>query len=293
MSATFTTPKKQLTWLITGCSSGFGLSLTRIAQAGGHTVIATSRNPSRTPELVAEVEGKGGKWLQLDVASPNSAQVIEDLEKSGQEIDILVNNAGFSIYAPIETFAEDEIRAEMESMYFGPLRLIRAVLPHMRKRRFGVIVNMSSGAALEARDSMGAYAGAKAGLDGLTKVLAKEVAPFNIRALTVVLGTFNTNMGNAAVFGKNPLPDDYKGSVAEQTIQFLSSGKIPINGDKEKAMKAVYEVVVGEGAGAGREAERFLPLGTDMTARVKMVQEYLAHGLEVFGDVTNNVNIDK
>lgn len=166
MSAMFTTPKQQLTWLITGCSSGFGLSLTRIAQAGGHTVIATSRNPSRTPKLVAEVEGKGGKWLQLDVDSPNSAQVIEDLEKSGQEIDVLVNNAGFSIYAPIETFAEDEIRAEMESMYFGPLRLIRAVLPHMRKRRFGVIVNMSSGAALEARDSMGAYAGAKAGLDG-------------------------------------------------------------------------------------------------------------------------------
>lgn len=83
MSATFTTPKKQLTWLITGCSPGFGLSLTRIAQAGGHTVIATSRNPSHTPELVAEVEGKGGKWLQLDVDSPNSAQVIEDLEKSG------------------------------------------------------------------------------------------------------------------------------------------------------------------------------------------------------------------
>lgn len=128
---------------------------------------------------------------------------------------------------------------------------------------------------------------------GLTKVLAKEVASFNIRALTVVLGTFNTNMGNAAVLGKNPLPDDYKGSVAEQMIQFISSGKIVPNGDKDKAMKAVYEVVVGEGAGAGHEAERFLPLGTDMTARVKMVQDYLAHGLEVFGDVTNNVNIDK
>jgi short-subunit dehydrogenase len=109
---------------------------------------------------------RGREWLQLDVDSPNSAQVIEDLEKSSQEIDVMVNNAGFSIYAPIETFAEDEIRAQMESMYFGPLRLIRAVLPHMRKRRFGVIVNMSSGAALEARDSMGAYAGAKAGLDG-------------------------------------------------------------------------------------------------------------------------------
>jgi short-subunit dehydrogenase len=111
MSATFTTSKKQLTWLITGCSSGCGLLLTRIAQAGGYTVIATSRNPSRTPKLVAEVEGKGEKWLQLDVDSPNSAQVIEDLKKSGQEIDLLVKSAGFSIHAPIEPFADDEIRA--------------------------------------------------------------------------------------------------------------------------------------------------------------------------------------
>lgn len=127
----------------------------------------------------------------------------------------------------------------------------------------------------------------------MTKVLAKEVAPYNIRALTVVLGTFNTNMGNAAGLGKNPLPDDYKGSVAEQMIQFISSGKLVPNGDKDKAMKAVYEVVVGEGAGFGREAERFLPLGSDMTARVKTLQEYLAQGLEVFGNVTENVQIDK
>lgn len=100
-------------------------------------------------------------------------------------------------------------------------------------------------------------------------------------------------MCNAIVLGKNPLPEGYKGSVAEQMMQFLSSGKIVPNGDKDKAMKAVYEVLVGEGAGAGREAERFLALGSDMTARVKMVQDYLAHGLETFGDVTNNVNIDK
>ena len=166
MSFSFSTPQKQLTWLITGCSSGFGLSLTRLVQASGHTVIATSRNPSRTPELVTEIESKGGQWLQLDVDDPSSAKVIDGLEMEGQEIDILVNNAGFSIYAPIETSTEDEIRAQMESMYFGPLRLIRGVLPHMRKRRFGVIVNMSSGAALEARDSMGPYAGAKASLDG-------------------------------------------------------------------------------------------------------------------------------
>lgn len=160
------TPKKQLTWLITGCSSGIGLSLTRIAQAAGHTVIATSRVPSRTRSLVTEIQNKGGKRIQLDVDDRNSGKVIENLEKSGIEIDVLVNNAGFSIYEPIESLDEQELRAQMETMYLGPLRLIKAVLPHMRKRRFGVVVNISSGAALEAKDTMGGYAGAKAGLDG-------------------------------------------------------------------------------------------------------------------------------
>lgn len=87
MAATFTTPKKLLTFLITGCSSGFGLSLARIAQAGGHKVIATSRNPSKTPDLVKEVESKGGRWIQLDVDSPGSSKIIDELEKSGQEIE--------------------------------------------------------------------------------------------------------------------------------------------------------------------------------------------------------------
>lgn len=159
-------PTKQLTWLITGSSSGFGLSLARIVQAGGHKVIATSRNPSHTPELVDEIKAKGGEWLQLDVDSCDSPKVIDNLEHSGHEIDVLVNNAGYSIHSPVETCSEDEIRAQMESMYFGPVRLIRAILPYMRKRRFGVIANISSGASLEGRETMGPYAGAKGGLDG-------------------------------------------------------------------------------------------------------------------------------
>ncbi|KAJ5371576.1 Short-chain oxidoreductase [Penicillium concentricum] len=283
----------KLTWLITGCSSGFGLSLTRAAQAGGHKVIATSRNPSRTPELVAEIESKGGKWVQLDVDSRDNGDVITELERRGEHIDVLVNNAGYSIYAPIETVDEEEVRTQMETMYFGPLRLIQAVLPHMRQRKSGVIVNMSSGASLDGIPTMGVYAGAKAGLDALTKILAKEVAPFNIRTLTVVLGTFNTNMPNSVVLGKTPLPEDYKGTFTEQVQGLLVNGKLKPNGDKNKAMQAVYQVVIGEGVGEGRQTEKLLPLGSDMTPRVKGVQEYLRHALEVFGSVTTNVDIDK
>lgn len=92
---------------------------------------------------------------------------------------------------------------------------------------------------------------------------------------------------------KNRLPDDYRGSVAEKMIQIISSGNLVPNGDKDKAMKAVYELVVGEGAGVGHEAERFLPLGSDMTVRIKRVQDYLGHALEVFGNVTNGVNLER
>ncbi|KAI2619161.1 putative short-chain oxidoreductase [Hypoxylon sp. NC1633] len=297
MSAIFAKPKSKLTWVITGCSSGFGLSLTRRVLAGGHMVIATSRNPSRTPELVAEIESKGGKWLKLDVDDRNSPALIEDLEKSGVEVDVLVNNAGYSIFSSVETATEEEVRGQMESMYFGPLRLIRAVLPHMRQRRYGVIVNCSSGASLEGRETMGPYSGAKAGLDGITRVLAKEVAPYNIRTLTVILGAFNTNMPNAVVAGENPLPEDYKGSASDLMLQFITGGKLPGTpmsmGDKDKAMNAVYDVVVGEGVGFGHEAERVLPLGLDMIARAKGVQQSLEGALEAFKDVTGNVSLDK
>jgi hypothetical protein len=137
------------------------------------------------------------------------------------------------------------------------------------------------------------FEGQPANCIALTKILAKEVAPFNIRTLTVVLGTFNTNMPNSVVLGKTPLPDDYKGTFTDQVQGLLVSGKIKPNGDKDKAMQAVYEVVVGEGLGEGHETEKLLPLGSDMTPRLKGVQDYLGHVLEVFGSVTNSVDVGK
>ncbi|RAH81421.1 NAD(P)-binding protein [Aspergillus japonicus CBS 114.51] len=225
----------KLTWLITGCSSGFGFSLARAAQAGGH-------------------------------------RIITELERRGDPIDVLVNNAGYCVYAPIETFAEEEVRAQMEAIYFGPLRLIRAVLPHMRQRKSGVIVNMSSGASLDGTPSHGSVRGRKGGIGWY--VLA-EVAPFNIRTLTVFF-----------------LLGDYNGTVVEQVQRLLIDGKPKPNGDKDKAMQALYEVVVGEGVGKGHQNEKLLPLGSDMTPRVTGVQDYLGHALEVFGSVINSVGAD-
>jgi NAD(P)-dependent dehydrogenase (short-subunit alcohol dehydrogenase family) len=290
----FNIPSRRLTWLVTGSSSGMGLALTRALQARGSKVIATSRNPSRTPELVAEVEAKGGHWVALDVNDPTNGQLIDRLEREGHEIDVLVNNAGYSVHSPVETASDAEVRGQMETMFFGPLRLIQAVLPHMRRRRFGTIVNFSSGASLSGRDSMGVYAGAKAGLDGLTRVLAKEAAPYNIRALTVILGAFDTGMTSRAMMGKIALPDDYKDSTAAHIMQFLSRDDVPpLGGDKEKAVKAVIDLVAGEGIGKGHEGEVLLLLGSDMPVRASVVQESLSHALNVFWDTTTKTDKDK
>ncbi|KFY92081.1 hypothetical protein V500_04326 [Pseudogymnoascus sp. VKM F-4518 (FW-2643)] len=174
-------------------------------------------------------------------------------------------------------------------MYFGPSKLIREAVAHMRKRRFGIVVNMSSGAGLEGRESMGAYAPAKAALDSMSKVLAKKISEFNLHFLIVSLGAFNTNMVKAVTTSKNPpMLEDYKGSVAEKTIDFMASGHFHPEGDKEKAVKAMYEVVMREGVGAGQEGERFLPLGRDVASRVKQVQDQYSHSMEVFGHICIN-----
>ncbi|KAI8712543.1 hypothetical protein NCS52_01352700 [Fusarium sp. LHS14.1] len=282
----------KLTWLITGAASGFGLELTRLALANGHNVIATSRNPAKIPELVSEIEANGGRWLTLDVDDPNGGLVIDKLEEEGTGIDILVNNAGWSIHGPVESFPEDEVRRQMETVYFGPYRLIRAVLPHMRQRRQGLILNIGSGAGVGGRESMGIYAAAKAAMDGLTRILVREVAPFNIRTLTVQLGGFDTNFTNALRLSSVPFPQDYLGGRTDQVAHSLLGSNYKADGDHRKASQAIYEVAMGEGRGEGKEGERVMPLGRDMLLLMDNVFKDMQHQIETFRDIGNNVYID-
>ncbi|KAF4978211.1 hypothetical protein FZEAL_5372 [Fusarium zealandicum] len=299
----------KLTWFITGASSGFGLELARHALENGHNVIATSRDPRKVTDLVSEVESKGGRWLALDVDDPNSGLVIDKLEKEGTDIDILVNNAGCSIHGPAESFPEDEVRRQMETVYFGPYRLIRTVLPYMRQRRQGLILNIGSGAGVSGRESMGIYGASKAAMDGmnqvqvtrynnltrigLTRILAREVAPFNIRTLTVQLGGFDTNFTNALKLSSVPFPQDYVGGTTDQIAQSLQGSNFKPDGDHRKATRVIYQVAVGEGVGEGKEDERVLPLGRDMCLLMDNVAKEMQRQMEVFEDVGRDVYIDR
>ncbi|KAH8197578.1 hypothetical protein TruAng_008262 [Truncatella angustata] len=254
---------KPLTWLITGCSSGFGLQIARHALAAGHEVIATSRVPSKNPDLVQEIEAAGARWLSLDVNSTKSANVIIDLEERGTHIDVLVNSAGIGLAGPVEAFSEEEIRGLLETNFFGPYRLMRAIIPYMRARRRGTIVNLSSGSGLEARESLGAYGASKAALDNITKTLAREVAEFNVRVLLVYMGAFNTPMSTQVSLVREPLAADYRNTVLEKYYNVFKEKNMVVKGDHKKAVKAIYEVVVGEGVGAGLESEVQIALGKD------------------------------
>lgn len=129
--------------------------------------------------------------------------------------------------------------------------------------------------------------------EALVKVLAKEVAAFNIRTLTVHLGSFNTNMPNAAVSGTNPAPECYNGSMSSKTIHVMREGTLVARGDASKAAVQLFNVAMGQGVGAGHEGEFCLPLGEEMPARIRLAMDRLDNCLKVYGQVCNDVKLDK
>jgi NAD(P)-dependent dehydrogenase (short-subunit alcohol dehydrogenase family) len=122
------------TWLITGCSSGFGLEVAQAALRVGHNVVATSRNPNKTPDAVSAVTSKAnGKWLALDVTASQDSitKTIAEAESVFGRIDILVNNAANAVLGAAEEVPEEVARKEYETNYWGPVKITRAVLPSM------------------------------------------------------------------------------------------------------------------------------------------------------------------
>lgn len=165
---------KKLTWLITGCSSGIGLSLARYVLSQGHNVIATSRSPSKVPDLVAEIERNGcGKFIVLDPNAP-----LDEIQTSlepvwsafpGGGIDVLVNNAAYSVLGAVEDIPDEQAKAMFETNFFGVLRVIKAVLPSMRQRGSGTIVNISSLVGMTVFPAVGIYGASKYAIEGLSR----------------------------------------------------------------------------------------------------------------------------
>ena len=181
--------------LVTGTSTGIGLATALELGRAGHSVYATMRNPSRAPELGETVakEKLPVKVMVMDVDSDSSvADAVRGIHAEGGQVDVLVNNAGTGAFGAIEELPLDSFRSIMETNYFGALRCIKAVLPEMRERQSGCIINVSSVSGRAANSPLGAYSASKHAIEALSEALAQEAKPFNIRVAIVEPGIIDT-----------------------------------------------------------------------------------------------------
>lgn len=178
------------TWFITGTSRGLGRALAEAALARGDVVIGATRGGTAA---VAD-EGRRFHAVQLDVADAAAVQEAIDAAFAAHgRVDVLVNNAGYGLLGALEDATDAEVAHLFEVNVFGPLRLIRAALPHLRAQGSGHIVNVTSIAGRAPMAGSGAYAAAKAAMEGLSQSLAQEVAPLGLRVTAIAPGGFRTD----------------------------------------------------------------------------------------------------
>ena len=195
--------------LITGTSSGIGMATAIAFGRANHRVFATMRDPSRGSALrrVIEEEKLPVVILALDVDSDSSvAEAIDLIARQAGPIDVLVNNAGIAPTGSVEETPLSVFRSAMETNYFGVVRCVQAVLPAMRERRSGCIINISSIAGRVAAAPMTPYAATKFALEGFSDGLAQEVKPFNIRVAVVQPGIIDTPAARVIADTESPSP---------------------------------------------------------------------------------------
>jgi NAD(P)-dependent dehydrogenase (short-subunit alcohol dehydrogenase family) len=233
---------QQRVWLITGASSGFGRAIAEAALAAGDIVVAAVRRPETIAELVESAPDRV-TVLQLDVTDPDgiAAAVAEALDKHGH-IDVLVNNAGRGSIGAAEETTDGELRGLMDLHFFGPVALTRAVLPQMRDRGSGAIVQMSSMGGRFSFPGVGAYSATKFALEGWSEALAKEVDRFGIRVLIVEPGAFRTSFnGRGALLVSEPIEAYNEQIEPLRTDMPEGDGKQP--GDPAKAAQAILQAL--------------------------------------------------
>jgi NAD(P)-dependent dehydrogenase (short-subunit alcohol dehydrogenase family) len=231
---------KKSVWFITGCSTGFGRELAKHALERGYRTVVTARNPDEVKDLAVRGEAL---VLKLDVTHQGQINAaIRATEAKFGRIDVLVNNAGIGYFAAVEESEEKEVRRMFEINVFGLSRMIHAVLPGMRKRRRGFIVNFSSIGGLRSFPAVGYYNATKFAVEGLSEALWQEVEPLGIKVMLVEPSGFRTDWAGRSANESKRHIDDYTATAGARRSELRAiSGKQA--GDPVRAAHAIIKAV--------------------------------------------------
>lgn len=232
----------QTVWFITGCSTGFGRELVKLILGRGWNAVITARNADQVKDL-AEGYPDTALVLPLDVTDKEQIKnAVAKAESTFGKIDVLVNNAGYGYFTSIEEGEEDKIRAQFETNFFGLVNMIQAVLPGMRAKKYGHIINFSSIGGLRAFSATGYYHATKFAVEGLSESLSHEVNPLGIRVLLVEPGPFRTDWAGRSTSRTETQLEDYKATVGTRMAASLQgSGKQ--KGDPIRGCEAIISAV--------------------------------------------------
>lgn len=254
-------------WLITGCSEGgIGAGIAKAVLKNGYQAVITARNTKKIENLVAGYEDRALP-LALDVTKPESVQdaVEKAIERFGK-IDVLVNNAGYCYRSSVEEAEEDSVMQMYQTNFFGAVRMIQAVLPHMRKQKSGAIINVSSIGAVRTGAASGYYASTKAALELMSEGLYAELRPLGIKTMIVEPGAFHTHFYDSSLKGSENRIADYSDTAWLRSVaQSKNPGNQP--GDPDKVGKVLIEAIE-----SGETPLRLL-LGSDAVDAVRNALE--------------------
>tara|TARA_R110000796_G_scaffold63870_1_gene147723 strand:- start:7884 stop:8729 length:846 start_codon:yes stop_codon:yes gene_type:complete len=236
------TPPAIKTFLITGVSSGLGRAFAEGALAAGHQVIGTVRKPEDAERFV-ELAPERAYPIQLDVTDYDAIPApVADAEAKTGPIDVLVNNAGYGHEGVLEEASIDDLKRQFAANVFGPVAMIQAVLPGMRTRRRGHIVNVTSMGGFITMPGISFYNGSKFALEGISEALGKEVASFGVHVTALAPGQFRTEWAGRSMDRTPRCIDDYDDVMNPiRAARQAKSGKQ--QGDPQKAAQVLLKLI--------------------------------------------------
>jgi NAD(P)-dependent dehydrogenase (short-subunit alcohol dehydrogenase family) len=235
------------TWFITGASSGLGAALARAVLDNGDNAVVTARDAAHLHEIVAAYP-QTALAVSLEVGDHQqvAAAVAAANDRFGQ-VDVLVNNAGHGYRAAVEEASTEEVAELFATNFFGPVDLIQQVLPQMRERRSGTIINVSSIGAPRSNPASGYYTASKAALEGVSDALNREVAPLGIRVMVLEPGAFRTDFSGRSLKQSTTVIGDYAETAGKRRIENDHSHGTQ-QGDPDRAAQVVIATATSDTA---------------------------------------------